>query len=759
MRISYGWQRSSYCIAVAGISLFICLSGCKKSPQKVRAERVARAAAFMKEERYGDAIIEYENAIKADPKSPELYAMLGGAYMKNTEYREAYVTFEKQLQLSPGDYQAQLAIGQIFLRSGMNDDALQMSKELVSAHPAASEARMLLANAYAAKGMNALAIGELKSLVAAQPNLTAARTNLGLIYAGTGKPDLAEAELKRALQIQPQSFDARKALAALYIKSGRMGDAEEIYQAAVANAPSSPEVLLTLADFYILNKRPAEAEQIYQRVIALENNSVGSRFALARFYVAQGRFEDARRLDEAIAAEKQDYIPARVQLAELALNSGDVAKAEKLVAQLLPTQQRNADVQILNARILLRQNKPQRAIETLESLIKQDNRPVVHLLLGMAYNQLGNAERAVDEMQVAVSADPTLTDAYIDLGEMMLDRNQPKAAMQYAQLAMQYAPNRADALLLAGSAATTMHNMVMADKLLQAYSSALPNNAEGYNRLGDLRLIQKRDDEALAYFEKSLRIAPRNYGALDGITSTLVHRGERNAAVARIQAALAQGETPDLLSLAGKIYLEVGNQQAAEDVLKRAVQHSPESYAPYIQLGGLYARAGRPSEAIKYLNGAVMIRPGDVGSWTMLGMLYQQTGNVQNAESSYNRALEIEPNAGLAANNLACLYADRLNDMDRALELAQRAKVALPNAPNINDTLGWIYTRRKLNSMAIPLLMEAVKAEPGHAEYHYHLAVALMQSGKKSAARSEMNVAVRLDTSIRDRNLAREIMQ
>jgi len=205
--------------------------------------------------------------------------------------------------------------------------------------------------------------------------------------------------------------------------------------------------------------------------------------------------------------------------------------------------------------------------------------------------------------------------------------------------------------------------------------------------------------------------------------------------------------------------MEMGNLDAAEDYLKRTLQRSPENYSAYVQLGSLYARRQKVPEAITFFNTAVKMHPSDVGSWTMLGMLYQEMGDLAKAEESYNRALEVEPNAGVAANNLAWLYADKMNDMDKALELARRAKVALPNVPNINDTLGWIYTKRRLNEMAVPLLMEAVKAEPKQAEYHYHLAVALMQSGKKAAARGEMTSAVRLNGDLRQRSQANEILQ
>jgi len=189
------------------------------------------------------------------------------------------------------------------------------------------------------------------------------------------------------------------------------------------------------------------------------------------------------------------------------------------------------------------------------------------------------------------------------------------------------------------------------------------------------------------------------------------------------------------------------------------LQQSPERYSSYVQLGSLYARRQRVPEAIAYFESAIKLRPADISSWTMLGMLNQQRGDFRKAEESYIRVLDIAPNAGVAANNLAWLYADHLNDMDKALELARRAKVALPNVANVSDTLGWIYTKRRLDEMAVPLLLEAVKSEPKHAEYHYHLAVALMHSGKKAEARQEMASAAKLDNGLRTRREAREILQ
>jgi tetratricopeptide (TPR) repeat protein len=740
------------------ITLFFAAS-CMRSPAKVKAESLAKAAEYEKQEQYPSAIIEYKNAIKAEPGSADVHYRLGQAYLKTVQYKEAYQEFEHVLQIAPGNADAQLAIGQIYLKAGMDDDALQIARDLQNRNPKSAEARLLLANAYAAKGITAVAIDELAALAKDEPNLTAAHINLGMFYAFAGKLDLAEPELHKAIELEPESFNARKALAALYLSEGKNSDAEALYRAALQSNPNSPEVLMTLAEFYALRNRQSESEQIYKRLIVVQKNSVQSRFALARFYVSENRYDEARQMDESIVAESSGFLPARVQLAELALNASDTKKAESILAPVLQEQKRNPDVQIVQARVLLKERKPQQAIELLEGVIRQGNLAVAHYLLGVAYSQVGNLQRAQNEMESAIASDSRMTDAYIGLGQMMLNRDQPKLALQYARMAFQKAPNRPDCLVLMGSAFANMHDMVSAERYLQAYAATQPSSADAFNRLGMLRIMQKRYQQATTYFEKAWQLDPGNYGALDGLTNTLILKDDKAGAIQRVNEALRHGETPELLSLAGKIYVDAGEMQAAEDVLKKSLQQSPESYSSYVQLGSLYASRQRVPEAINYFQSAVKLRPGDIASWTMLGMLNEQRGDLHKAEQSYLKVLDIEPNAGVAANNLAWLYADHLNDMDKALELARRAKVALPNVANVSDTLGWIYSKRHLNEMAIPLLLEAVKSEPKHAEYHYHLAVTLMHSGKKAQARLEMASAEKLDSNIRARSEARQILQ
>ncbi len=112
--------------------------------------------------------------------------------------------------------------------------------------------------------------------------------------------------------------------------------------------------------------------------------------------------------------------------------------------------------------------------------------------------------------------------------------------------------------------------------------------------------------------------------------------------------------------------------------------------------------------------------------------------------SAYERLVEVAPRAAVAANNLAWMYASRGEQLDRALQLAQAAKAELPDNPAVNDTLAFVYIKKQLPALAIPLLSLAIGKEPGNPAYHYHLGLAYSQTGDKAGARKALEQALKL---------------
>jgi Flp pilus assembly protein TadD len=138
-----------------------------------------------------------------------------------------------------------------------------------------------------------------------------------------------------------------------------------------------------------------------------------------------------------------------------------------------------------------------------------------------------------------------------------------------------------------------------------------------------------------------------------------------------------------------------------------------------------------------------------VAAWTVLGILHQKLSQFKLAEKDYQTALALDPNAAIAANNLAWLYCEQGGDMDKALELARRAREVLPKVATVSDTLAWVYYKRQLFDSAIPLLQEAVREQPKDAQFRFHLAASLLGAGKKVEAQEELGTALKLDASLR----------
>ena len=114
--------------------------------------------------------------------------------------------------------------------------------------------------------------------------------------------------------------------------------------------------------------------------------------------------------------------------------------------------------------------------------------------------------------------------------------------------------------------------------------------------------------------------------------------------------------------------------------------------------------------------------------------------------------------AAVAANNLAYLYTLRSEKLDTALQLAQTAKQKLPDDPAIIDTLGWVYYKKNLPDLAIPILRQSVEREPSNYLYHYHLGLAVSRTGDKPQARASLERALQLKSTGDEADDARRIL-
>jgi Flp pilus assembly protein TadD len=168
-------------------------------------------------------------------------------------------------------------------------------------------------------------------------------------------------------------------------------------------------------------------------------------------------------------------------------------------------------------------------------------------------------------------------------------------------------------------------------------------------------------------------------------------------------------------------------------------------------LADLYIRQQRLDEARAEFEGIIKRDPSDVSARTMVGLLLEAQGNRDEARKSYGATVDIPENAPIAANNLAFIYAEQGTNLDIALQLATAAKQRLPNDPSVDDTIGWIYYKKNLPSLAVRPLEDSLKKlmDPrDRAEVSYHLGLAYAKLGDKAKAREALERAAKLDPKV-----------
>jgi Flp pilus assembly protein TadD len=161
-----------------------------------------------------------------------------------------------------------------------------------------------------------------------------------------------------------------------------------------------------------------------------------------------------------------------------------------------------------------------------------------------------------------------------------------------------------------------------------------------------------------------------------------------------------------------------------------------------VRLAQIYGTARQYDQALTKLNEALKINPQSIPAQMQLGLVYESKGDIPKAQQAYEKVLVLNPRFAPAANNLAVLYSEHGGDMEKALELAQRAKEAAPDDPRISDTLGWVLYQRGIYQRAASLLKESATKLPDDPLIQYHLGLASMKVGDNDAARKALSTAV-----------------
>lgn len=172
-----------------------------------------------------------------------------------------------------------------------------------------------------------------------------------------------------------------------------------------------------------------------------------------------------------------------------------------------------------------------------------------------------------------------------------------------------------------------------------------------------------------------------------------------------------QPSHPDALHLLGVIALQVGQHEAAIELIGKAIAANPSAADYYPNLGEALRQAGRLDEAVTAFRRAIELNPELVAAYNNLGIVLKELKRYDEAIAACRRAAELNPGHFQARNNLAA--ACKLNgDLDAAIGHYRAALKLSPDNAEICSNLGSALHERGDEEEALSFLRRAIELKP-----------------------------------------------
>jgi tetratricopeptide (TPR) repeat protein len=744
------WNVSRALAVVFAASL--AAAGCRTDPEFARQEYLKSGDRYMAAGNVAEAIVQYRNAVQRDPRFGQARLKLAEAYIKNGDAARSYAEFVRAADLMPNDPKVQVQAGTLLLFRGRFEDAKTRAQRALNKDPKNVQAALLLGNAMAGLKDFEGAVKELEEAAQLDPSGAAAYTSLGMVHLQQGSKPEAEAAFRRAVAIAPNNAAPHLALAQYLLGTGALKEAEAELLKAHEVDPKNALAIRGLAAFYTALRRPADSEK-YLKMLVANDQSIGRAptLMLAEFYISSRRFDEAINILKPLLDRRETLAAAQTRIAFAEFAQNKKADAYRNIDAVLKREPRNAAALITKSRFLVGDKKLDEALNyTKRAEAAEPGSVTAHFLAGSVHAALGHRDEAIAAFNEVIRLNPRAAVAQTQLAQLNLQKGDQNAAMDLAKSAVRNAPHSPDAHLALIRTLIAQHDFAQADAALKPLEKAFPNAVPVLTSRGMVDLFLNRLPSARTTFDRAAALDPASAEVLRGQIALDAAMKKPDDARKRAEAWVEKNPTNSngLLALA-QVYGSQGDLPKVEATLKRVIQQNPNELTAYAMLGRVYIAQKRLDEARQQFQDIVTKQPKAVGAATMIGMIYEMQGRKSEARRQYEQVVQDDATAGVASNNLAWMYVEDGGNLDLALQLAQTAKRRLPNRPEVNDTLGWVYYKKDLAMLAVPALREAVEKDPSNPSYQYHLGLAYAKTGDRRKAKEALQraLAIKADFS------------
>ena len=364
-----------------------------------KSKNVEAAQKLLNQGKVAQAIAEYQNILKYEPRDQVTLMTIGELYIRQGETFQAIDYFER--------------LAQIFVGDGFLTKAIAVYKRIAKLAPEEIRPLEKLADLYVQQGV----MSEARPLF----------LQLAEIHLKNNRQPEAVGLLKKLLQAEPDNLRIQIRLADLYQAMGQTREAIEAYVSASQRA-------LARGD-------QAESEKLSDKALKLEPGNLAAAIVKARSYSSQGNLAKAVQVLEQVPDLEKGGEQTELLL-DLYLKNSDWDEASNLAHRVFEADQKNFGPMQKVVEALLQSGNGEKAMAILE----KSRLPMIdageHEVVGKLLNELAAAMPGVVEplewlveLYGRTSDSFRLPDALAHLGDALVaDQQYDRAKKIFEQL-------------------------------------------------------------------------------------------------------------------------------------------------------------------------------------------------------------------------------------------------------------------------------------------------------------------------------------
>jgi len=461
--------------------------------------------------------------------------------------------------------------------------------------------------------------------------------------------------LEKASEFAPEEPAISYKLAEVLLKNSQAEKALSYALKAAAGDPENLYYVLLVAEIYTSLKQPLLAATLLEKLTTGSTKNQQYNLELASIYLSANEFDKALvALDRAEAyygvREAFTFQKQRIYLRKDQLGKA-VEEGEKLIASFPG----NPNYVLALVEILYNNAKLDQAIQLVQTEIaKYPNQPELQLAAYSLYLEKGQIAQANSFLLEAI-ASPDLAP--------------PSKAAAFQGLLQELKTAERDKLL---------------DKLEVLLKELHNEDPTVLEAIGNRRKSENKLGEALVLYKKSLALQPKNEKLLEEVIVNSFETGDNYEEVAR--------------------YTSI------------AIDEFPESAEFWFYEGVILSGQKKDSLAVQALETALRLNAEKNPqlaqvAYSTLGNSQYELGDQAAAFQNFEKALALNPTDEQVLNNYAYFLALAGQELEKALDMAQRVVKKHPKNATYLDTLAWVLYQLKRYSEAALHLDEAIKIE------------------------------------------------